>query len=336
MSNRKYEHLLEEWIELYTEEELPVPGISDRYEASQDTVNRYLREAGVNIRGGHVKEYKHLADEWVELYTEKEMSTYEIADQYKPTPLTISRYLQDAGVEIRGDGNQDLDLPVGEWAHLYRDRHYTVKQIANAYDRDRGIVRKHLKQAGVKTDPHRSNKYPVDEWIQLYTEEDLSACKIADRYSCGRSTVIKRLRSEGVEITNENKLTKESLLKKVDQSGECWIWKGAPSAQRYGQFSINGSNIPAHRAVYRVWKDEIPDGHYVRHKCDNRQCVRPEHLTTGTHDQNMNDIKQTNKELESLTPEEMQDIIESDDPWHEIAEERGLRIGTVRILKSSS
>jgi len=34
----------------------------------------------------------------------------------------------------------------------------------------------------------------------------------------------------------------------------------------------------------------IPDGHVVRHRCDNPPCINPEHLITGTQGQNIQDM----------------------------------------------
>jgi hypothetical protein len=81
---------------------------------------------------------------------------------------------------------------------------------------------------------------------------------------------------------------------KVDKSGECWIWTachflrdGRPT---YGMFSFGGRLRPASRVAWELVHGQIPQGLMVRHSCDNRGCVRPEHLSLGTHQDNMNDM----------------------------------------------
>ncbi|MDQ3541980.1 MAG: HNH endonuclease [Chloroflexota bacterium] len=45
-----------------------------------------------------------------------------------------------------------------------------------------------------------------------------------------------------------------------------------------------------HRVAWELTHDAIPDDLHVLHRCDNRKCVRPDHLFLGTNDDNIRDM----------------------------------------------
>lgn len=71
----------------------------------------------------------------------------------------------------------------------------------------------------------------------------------------------------------------------------CWEWQGTKDKYGYGRFTDTGELRPrSHRFAYRQFVGEITEGHEVMHICDNRACVRLEHLRLGTHADNMRDM----------------------------------------------
>lgn len=337
MSERKYDHLLDEWIKLYTEEDHTLKQIADQCEASKGTISEYLQEAGVEVKRNE-KQYKHLTDRWVRLYTEEGWTTTHIANQCEAPSRTISKYLREAGVEMRS--NKIHTHLVDEWSKLYDEEKLSVRQIADQYEATRQTIREYLKEAGTEMrEPGggkpRHNQFK-DEWIRLYTEEHLSTEKIAEEYEAIPETISKYLRDAGVEMRGpgfkENELTKEILLERASQSNECWTWKSL-TINNYGVISINGSTLKAHRAAYRVWKSKIPKDKIVRHKCDNKRCIRPNHLELGTQQENVNDIHQVKRDLHALTQDDLRDILgREEEDWLQIAEDHDVRLATVRYI----
>lgn len=69
----------------------------------------------------------------------------------------------------------------------------------------------------------------------------------------------------------------------------CWLWTASLCRDGYGNFYDGKRVIGAHRFSWQTYKGEIPEGLHILHKCDTPACVNPDHLSLGTHRDNMND-----------------------------------------------
>jgi HNH endonuclease len=76
----------------------------------------------------------------------------------------------------------------------------------------------------------------------------------------------------------------------VYKTRNCWFWIGAATSLQYGVIKLpHGRTVTAHAASWIIHNGPIPEGIFVLHHCDTRQCVRPDHLFLGTQKDNQQD-----------------------------------------------
>ena len=86
---------------------------------------------------------------------------------------------------------------------------------------------------------------------------------------------------------------KEVINTRTALSGSgCVEWTGYTAGSGYPEFRIGKQAFAAHRVSYEYFHGPIPEGLMVRHTCDNKRCINPSHLIVGTHQQNMDDMRE--------------------------------------------
>lgn len=88
---------------------------------------------------------------------------------------------------------------------------------------------------------------------------------------------------------NEGYYGRKKIDFEINENG-CFICTTlVPVEAGYYMTTRDGEKEYLHRMIYRECFGDIPEGLLIRHKCDNPSCINPEHLETGTHQENMQD-----------------------------------------------
>jgi hypothetical protein len=80
----------------------------------------------------------------------------------------------------------------------------------------------------------------------------------------------------------------DKVFKSPEPNG-CWLWQGKLNSKGYGTTTAWAKTISTHRLSYILEHGSIPEDMHVLHKCDVRNCVRPDHLFIGTNHDNVLD-----------------------------------------------
>ncbi len=127
---------------------------------------------------------------------------------------------------------------------------------------------------------------------------------------------------------------------KIIKIDNCWF----PANLKFNKdgYSRMGRDS-AHRMFYREFNGEITMD-VVRHLCNNRWCLNPEHLKQGTHNDNVQDRVKSNRSAvgenngrSKLKKEEVIEIFnDNDTPKAHLAKKFGVDPAVIRRIKNGT
>lgn len=94
-------------------------------------------------------------------------------------------------------------------------------------------------------------------------------------------------RDDKIVMSVKNRFYQNTLL---PNDNGCMLWIGIINKLGYGTMAKCMGYNTIHRYSYFLHYGEFNKKLHVLHKCDIRNCVAPDHLFLGTHQDNMNDM----------------------------------------------
>ena len=130
--------------------------------------------------------------------------------------------------------------------------------------------------------------------------------------------------------------------------GPCLMWTASVRKDGYGRFGINGKIEKANRVAFFLSNGRWPKDHACHH-CDERLCVRGDHLFDGDNFVNMRDCvakgrsgsqrhpgirKGERNGCAKLTETEVRAILASNETANALAQRHGISTTAVRLIRN--
>jgi hypothetical protein len=126
------------------------------------------------------------------------------------------------------------------------------------------------------------------------------------------------------------------VFKHIDIRGndDCWPWKGKINAKDgRPYFTVEGKRRVAYAHVLETYTGKMAKGRQVLHSCDNPTCCSPYHLRWGTHQDNMDDMKERERHgLPKTVVRAIRKLLDDNRPQRAIAELYGISRETISAI----
>jgi hypothetical protein len=125
----------------------------------------------------------------------------------------------------------------------------------------------------------------------------------------------------------------KEFMDRVEKTESCWNWMGSLKNKGYGRVHLSSGKTLAHRLSWELFVGDIPAEMHVLHTCDNRACVRPDHLFLGTEFDNGKDAAIKDRRRQKLTANQVREIRVSSGTHVDIANRFGIHQCNVSRIK---
>ena len=137
-------------------------------------------------------------------------------------------------------------------------------------------------------------------------------------------------------MPRKNKITDvfKSINMMEGDANVCWPWTGKTNAKDgRPYFTVEGKRRPSYSYVLEAHKGEAQKGRMVLHSCDNPICCNPLHLKWGTHQENMNEMKERDRHgVPATVIRAIRKLLSDKRPHSEIAELYGVSRETITAI----